>query len=47
MSVLEGYSNFVMHRVGRRHIPEFAELDAAFARRQTERKAWSSAWSWR
>ncbi len=37
MSVLEGYSNFVMHRVGRRHIPEFAELEAAFARRQTER----------
>jgi putative hydrolase len=37
MSVLEGYSNFVMHRVGRRHLDNFDELEAAFARRRTQR----------
>lgn len=37
MSVIEGYSNFVMHRVGRRHIPEAADLEAAFEERQRER----------
>jgi len=37
MSVLEGYSNLVMHRVGRGHIEEFDELEAAFHRRQTQR----------
>jgi len=39
MSVLEGYSNFVMHRVGERHIPEAAELQAALQRRRRERTA--------
>ena len=37
MSVLEGYSNFVMHRVGRRHLDSFDELEAAFARRRSQR----------
>ena len=37
MSVLEGYSNLVMHRVGRAHIDHFDELEAAFARRQEQR----------
>jgi coenzyme F420 biosynthesis associated uncharacterized protein len=37
MSVLEGYSNLVMHRVGRAHIEGFDELEAAFRRRQKER----------
>jgi coenzyme F420 biosynthesis associated uncharacterized protein len=37
MSVLEGYSNLVMHRVGRSHIEDFEELEAAFHRRQAER----------
>jgi coenzyme F420 biosynthesis associated uncharacterized protein len=37
MSVLEGYSNFVMHRVGRRHLDNFDELEAAFARRRAQR----------
>jgi coenzyme F420 biosynthesis associated uncharacterized protein len=37
MSVLEGYSNLVMHRVGRAHIDDFEELEAAFARRQEQR----------
>jgi len=37
MSVLEGYSNLVMHRVGRGHIDDFDELEAAFHRRQAER----------
>jgi coenzyme F420 biosynthesis associated uncharacterized protein len=37
MSVLEGYSNLVMHRVGRDHIEDFDELEAAFHRRQAER----------
>jgi putative hydrolase len=37
MSVLEGYSNFVMHRVGRGHIEGFDRLEAAFHKRQSER----------
>jgi coenzyme F420 biosynthesis associated uncharacterized protein len=37
MSVLEGYSNLVMHRVGRGHIEDFDLLEAAFHRRQAER----------
>ncbi|MFN2568038.1 MAG: zinc-dependent metalloprotease [Candidatus Dormibacteria bacterium] len=37
MSVLEGYSNFVMHRVGRRHIEPFDVLEQAFHRRRQER----------
>jgi coenzyme F420 biosynthesis associated uncharacterized protein len=37
MSVLEGYSNLVMHRVGRGHIEDFEELEAAFHRRQAQR----------
>jgi coenzyme F420 biosynthesis associated uncharacterized protein len=37
MSVLEGYANFVMHRVGRRHLDRFDELEEAFARRRAQR----------
>jgi coenzyme F420 biosynthesis associated uncharacterized protein len=37
MSVLEGYSNFVMHGVGRAHIEGFDELEDAFHKRKTER----------
>jgi coenzyme F420 biosynthesis associated uncharacterized protein len=37
MSVIEGYSNFMMHRVGRAHIAEFDELETAFERRQGDR----------
>jgi coenzyme F420 biosynthesis associated uncharacterized protein len=37
MSVLEGYANFVMHRVGRGHLDHFDELEAAFARRRAQR----------
>lgn len=37
MSVLEGYSNFVMHRVGREHLDNFDELEQAFARRRSQR----------
>jgi coenzyme F420 biosynthesis associated uncharacterized protein len=37
MSVLEGYSNFVMHRVGRQHLDRFDELEAAFTRRRSQR----------
>jgi len=37
MSVLEGYSNFVMHRVGRRQIAGSEELEKAFSQRQSER----------
>lgn len=36
MSVLEGYGNFVMHRVGREHIDGFDRLEAAFHKRQSE-----------
>jgi coenzyme F420 biosynthesis associated uncharacterized protein len=37
MSVLEGYSNFVMHRVGRHHIEHADQLEAAAHRRRSER----------
>jgi coenzyme F420 biosynthesis associated uncharacterized protein len=37
MSVLEGYANFVMHRVGRKHLDHFDELEEAFARRRAQR----------
>ncbi|MEO8897460.1 MAG: zinc-dependent metalloprotease [Candidatus Dormibacter sp.] len=37
MSVLEGYGNFVMHRIGRQHLEKFDELEAAFARRRSQR----------
>jgi coenzyme F420 biosynthesis associated uncharacterized protein len=37
MSVLEGYANFVMHRVGRQHLDHFDELEEAFARRRAQR----------
>ena len=39
MSVLEGYSNFVMHRVGRRHIQDADRLEAAAHRRRQQRSA--------
>jgi coenzyme F420 biosynthesis associated uncharacterized protein len=37
MSVLEGYANFVMHRVGAQNLDNYAELEAAFARRRAQR----------
>jgi coenzyme F420 biosynthesis associated uncharacterized protein len=37
MSVLEGYSNFVMHRVGRGHIGDFEQLESAFHKRKSQR----------
>jgi len=37
MSVLEGYSNFVMNRVGRRHLQDFDRLEAAMHRRRRQR----------
>jgi coenzyme F420 biosynthesis associated uncharacterized protein len=37
MSVLEGYSNFVMHGVGKAHIERFDELESAFHKRQSQR----------
>ncbi|HSP65626.1 MAG TPA: zinc-dependent metalloprotease [Candidatus Deferrimicrobium sp.] len=37
MSVLEGYANFVMHRVGAQHLEHFDDLEAAFARRRSQR----------
>jgi len=37
MSVLEGYGNFVMHRVGSEHIEGFDRLESAFHQRQSER----------
>ncbi len=37
MSVLEGYANFVMHRVGRAHLDHFDDLEQAFARRRSQR----------
>ncbi len=37
MSVLEGYANFVMHRVGAEHLDHYDELEAAFARRRSQR----------
>jgi len=39
MSVLEGYSNFVMHRVGRKHIEHADTLEAAAQQRRRERSA--------
>ena len=39
MSVLEGYSNLVMHRVGRAHIDGFDRLEAAVARRHAQRNS--------
>ncbi|HEX6538112.1 MAG TPA: zinc-dependent metalloprotease, partial [Candidatus Dormibacteraeota bacterium] len=37
MSVLEGYSNFVMHRVGRKHLQRADDLEAAMHRRRDQR----------
>ncbi len=37
MSVLEGYANFVMHRVGAQHLDHYEDLEAAFARRRSQR----------
>lgn len=37
MSVCEGYSNFVMHRVGSRHLADFERLENAFHVRSTQR----------
>ena len=37
MSVLEGYSNFVMQRVGRRHLHDVEQLEAAMHRRREQR----------
>src|SRR5205807_3712581 len=39
MSVLEGYSNFVMHRVGRAHLKNADELEDALHRRRAQRSA--------
>jgi coenzyme F420 biosynthesis associated uncharacterized protein len=39
MSVLEGYSNFVMHRVGKAHLEHFDQLEEAFQRRRQQRSA--------
>ena len=37
MSVLEGYSNFVMHRVGAQHLEHAEELEQAMHRRRQDR----------
>ncbi len=37
MTVCEGHGNYVMREVGRRHLPGFDRLDAAFHQRQTQR----------
>ena len=37
MSVLEGYSNFVMHRVGRRHVEHADQLEEALHHRRQQR----------
>jgi coenzyme F420 biosynthesis associated uncharacterized protein len=37
MSVCEGYSNFVMHRVGHHHLPDFERLEQAFHERARQR----------
>ncbi len=37
MSVLEGYSNFVMHQAGRRHVDDADELEAALHHRRQDR----------
>jgi coenzyme F420 biosynthesis associated uncharacterized protein len=39
MSVLEGYSNYVMHVAGKRHIEHFDQLEAAMHRRRQQRTA--------
>ena len=39
MSVCEGYSNFVMHRVGVAHLEDFDRLEAAFHERKAQRSA--------
>lgn len=37
MSVLEGYSNFVMHRIGRAHVPDADALESALHSRRQQR----------
>lgn len=37
MSVAEGYGNFVMHRVGQAHIPDFERLERGFHERAAQR----------
>ena len=37
MSLLEGYSNFVMNQVGRRHLEHFDEIESAFHKRRQQR----------
>jgi coenzyme F420 biosynthesis associated uncharacterized protein len=37
MSVCEGYSNYVMHQVGSRHLADFERLERAFHERSTRR----------
>ena len=37
MTLLEGYSNLVMNEIGRRQLPHFALLEAAYRRRQEQR----------
>jgi coenzyme F420 biosynthesis associated uncharacterized protein len=37
MSVCEGYSNYVMHQVGSRHLADFEKLETAFHERSTRR----------
>jgi putative hydrolase len=37
MSVCEGYSNFVMHQVGSRHLADFDRLEQAFHERAQQR----------
>lgn len=37
MTLLEGYSNLVMNEIGRRELPHFALLEAAYRRRQEQR----------
>jgi putative hydrolase len=37
MSVCEGYSNYVMHQVGSRHLEDFDTLEKAFHERSTRR----------
>lgn len=37
MSVAEGYSNYVMHRVGQKHVKDFERLERGFHERQRQR----------
>jgi len=37
MSICEGYSNYVMHQVGSRHLADFARLESAFHARSAQR----------